>query len=231
MTVANVALFAVLIAAAILVRANDHLDGVSTPRIGLYLRALIFGCFLAPLVLGQWKTTLVLLALWAVLIQPIAIRFGARLVVFMNRRRASGPFERWVGLPAERLTRITRRISANAAVTPTDIASFLERGKERDFLRTAALDLALGQPRIQAVLSQFNASRSEVEEAFAELEAYGFGPPVMGHCLPYSIAYYPRPLAVVLAWKAHQLPMSQGEMAELMYEYFRLGHRLPAIPR
>ena len=155
----TIVLIAMLSGATILRHASGHMRGAKTPEVNSMLSLFAFGCFIPAAIFRHWTLFFSLPFVWLLLINPIARYIGAYLAVWINRRGSGGPFEKWVGLPPRRFTRLLELKTAAQAQGIEDITAFMRAAEQHDAYRNAALDIALGQPSIQLVLRQYDATR------------------------------------------------------------------------
>lgn len=191
------AIFSALAVIAFLLMLNGFLRGAWKSQIDAVLSILLLGLIVASFFVGGWK--LGLLSIGVVFVsglvgRPLAARTASKLFSCSSNGRSGA----YGGLPPKQLERISQELGR-----PTDPGKLIDEmltGKhKRESAVEALMDYCEAQDAIQTIMNDFQVSRDDLRELYAQLELAGAGQWAGGHWVAASAIAYPEAIRYVLA--------------------------------
>jgi hypothetical protein len=185
-------LYLAVVIVAFLVVLNGFLKGAKKVQIDITLSSLLIGIVIAFFIFAGWKHCLLAIVIAffsAVVTRPIAARIASKIF----RTSSGGGSGGYVGLPPRPLQRISQDLGKTFNPGELD-DGYDRRAKAKEEL----LNYCEQQPSIQALLTEFNVSRKNLEELYYQLIKVGAGQWTCGHWVPASALAYPASLRYLL---------------------------------
>ncbi len=211
------AVYVALVLIGFLAVLNGFLRGAKKSQIDAVLSILLIGFIAAAFYIAGWKSGLIAIALAfisAIVTRPLAARLASSLSA-----ASSGGGGGFVGLPPKPLQEISKELGLD----PKKLMEGILGGSDRQSAaENALIDYCEQQPRIQAVLKEFKASRQDLQELYRRLMMAGAGQWTCGHWVAASALVYPESLRYLLARKDENIQ----ETAYNIIVYFERGGAL-----
>jgi len=219
------AVYVALALVAFFVVLSGFLRGAKKAQIDAVLSLLLIGLIIIAFVVAGWKLGLLAIAvaiISAIVTRPIAARLASRL--FAVSTDGCGGY---VGLPPRPLQEISQEIGK--PFDPNKIMKeILSSGDRKPSAETALLNYCEEQSTIQALLSEFNVSRQELQELYHQLIKAGAGQWIVGHWVAASALAYPNSLRYLLMRRKANM-QGKADLQETAYKlimYFERGEAL-----
>lgn len=173
---------------------NGFLRGAKKIQINVVLWAIIIGILIVSFLTTDWKYGIIAIGITLVSVRftrPIAARIASKLLSVPK-----GKSDRYIGLPPKALEKISKRLDI---VLPSNPNDFDEVFQSADSAEDALFDYCETQPAVKMVMENFQVSRKDLKEIYAQLIAAGAGQWSCGHWVPASALAYPESLKYILS--------------------------------
>ena len=187
-------IYAILVMTVFFLNLNGFLRGAKKVQINVVLWSIIIGIIIASFLIASWKHGIIAIGITLVSIRftrPIAVRAASKLVSVPK-----GKGDKYIGLPARALEKISKRIDI---VLPNNPNHFDKVFRLADSAEDELFEYCESQPAVKAVMEDFQVSRKDLKEIYSQLIEAGAGQWSCGHWVPASALAYPESLKYVLS--------------------------------